>query len=266
MSSPLPLFESAAPGASAIAGWYGKLPCLGDFASRRLPTDFITAWDAWLQRSIASSRQQMGESWLDVFLKSPMWRFALAPGVCGEDAYAGLLLPSVDKVGRYFPLTLVLPLPAREADVIRVLSAQDWYDALEKIGWSALDVDFSPDQLEAALTACPFHMNASIAEPTSTRDMLACLRDHAPAPETFHLGSIEALPAAAKGAARAIVAECTSGKSYWWSVAHDTGATEFHCVGGLPPDEYYTVLLGGSRPPEALPLDPLLAFDSPAPR
>lgn len=265
MISPLPL-ESAASGASFVAGWYGKMPCLGDFASRRLPGEFIAAWDAWLQRSIAASRQQLGESWLDVFLKSPMWRFVLAPGVCGEDAYAGLLLPSVDKVGRYFPLTLVLPLQRNHADVIGLLSAQTWYCELEKIGWSALDADFSPDRLEAALADCPLHTIAPLDENASTRDMLACLRDHAPTPETFLVGSIDALPAAATAAARALVSELTAGKSYWWSVAHDTGATEFHCASGLPPDAYYTVLLGGSGMPDAPPLDPLLAFDSPASR
>ena len=96
--------------ADTIAGWYGKLPCLGDFASRRLDAEFITPWDAWLQRCIATSRQQLGEQWLDIYLTSPMWRFILAPGICGERACAGVLLPSVDKVGRYFPLTFALPL------------------------------------------------------------------------------------------------------------------------------------------------------------
>src|ERR1043165_7880768 len=55
---------------SNIAGWYGKMPCLGDFASRRLTPDFITPWDAWLQRSIATSRQQLGEQWLEIYLTS----------------------------------------------------------------------------------------------------------------------------------------------------------------------------------------------------
>ena len=28
-----------------IPGWYGKIPSLGDFASRRLPQSFVAAWD-----------------------------------------------------------------------------------------------------------------------------------------------------------------------------------------------------------------------------
>jgi len=62
------------------------MPCLGDFVSRRLPPEFIAAWDTWLQRSVAASRGALGESWTDVFLTSPMWRFVLAPGACGTEA------------------------------------------------------------------------------------------------------------------------------------------------------------------------------------
>ena len=49
---------------AALPGWYGKMPNLGDFASRRLPSRFIVPWDDWLQRSLTGSRALMGESWL----------------------------------------------------------------------------------------------------------------------------------------------------------------------------------------------------------
>src|SRR5438105_12091900 len=97
---------------SLIPGWYGKIPSLGDFASRRLPQPFISAWDAWLQHAMAASRADLGQRWLDVYLLSPIWRFALFPDVVGQMGWAGLLMPSVDKVGRHFPLTLAAPLGA----------------------------------------------------------------------------------------------------------------------------------------------------------
>src|SRR5262249_35940975 len=40
---------------AAIPGWYGKLPSLGDFASRRLPVEFVKAWDSCLQEVIPAS-------------------------------------------------------------------------------------------------------------------------------------------------------------------------------------------------------------------
>ena len=92
-------------------GLYGKLPTHGDFLRRRVADDFVAAWDPWLQHCIAESRAVLGEQWLSIYLTSPVWRFALGPHVCGAAPTAGLLVPSVDRVGRYFPLTLVWPTP-----------------------------------------------------------------------------------------------------------------------------------------------------------
>ena len=260
----------ATGGASNIAGWYGKMPCLGDFASRRLTPEFITPWDAWLQRSIATSRQQLGEQWLEIYLTSPMWRFVLAPGVCGEPGYAGLLLPSVDKVGRYFPLTLAMPLEKADSDVVHLLGMQDWFAGLEAVGLATLSVDYSANELEAALAAHPFPASAAPDAPSGTRNVFDCLRDPRPEAQSFHLGSVSSLGAAAAAAARHLVMSAAAGKSCWWSVDHDSGAVEFHYSAQLPPDDYFTVLLGGSRvsaAPDAavnVSVDPLQAFDDAA--
>ena len=44
----------------ALPGFYGKIPLLGDFVSRRLPRHFIEPWDSWLQSAFAASREQLG--------------------------------------------------------------------------------------------------------------------------------------------------------------------------------------------------------------
>ena len=253
---------------SNIAGWYGKLPCLGDFASRRLTPEFITPWDAWLQRSIATSRQQLGEQWLDIYLTSPMWRFVLAPGICGEHASAGLLLPSVDKVGRYFPLTFAMPLDQGDADILQLLAMQDWFAGLEQIGFAALNVDYSANELEAALAAHPFPAMDMPSPPAGTRNMFEYLRDPQPDAQSFHVANAANIYGAARNAARAYVTAASAGKSCWWSVDQESGAAEFHYSAQLPPDDYFTVLLGGSRvsaAPDAgvqLSVDPLQAFDA----
>src|SRR5262249_13438980 len=79
----------------SAAGFYGKLPSKGDFLLRRVSQEFVDAWDAWLQQSLFASRENLQERWLDAYLTSPVWRFALSDGVCGSGAYAGLMLPSV---------------------------------------------------------------------------------------------------------------------------------------------------------------------------
>ena len=94
-----------------IVGFYGKLPARGDFVRAGLPRDFIDPWDDWLQSVMAGSRTLMGEAWLPAFLEAPVWRFTLPPGMCGAQAALGLMLPSVDRAGRYFPLTFAALSP-----------------------------------------------------------------------------------------------------------------------------------------------------------
>jgi type VI secretion system protein ImpM len=92
-------------------GIYGKLPSHGDFLQRRVPPEFLTPWDDWLQAGITASRAALADQWTDTYLTSPVWRFALSASACGRAAVAGLMAPSVDRVGRFFPLTFVWRLP-----------------------------------------------------------------------------------------------------------------------------------------------------------
>ena len=140
---------------AAIPGWYGKLPSLGDFASRRLEADFIEPWDLWLAEAMQAQRDAMGEGWLDAYLQSPPWRFVLMPGVLsGFDpglVLVGVLMPSVDRVGRYFPLTIaasIAKLPGSRAAYEALLA---WLHRVEDAALDALQDDWTIEQLEAAL-------------------------------------------------------------------------------------------------------------------
>jgi type VI secretion system protein ImpM len=133
-------------------GWYGKLPVNGDFVTRRLPAIFIEAWDAWLNNVLTGSRERLGAGWRDAFLSAPAWRFVLAPGVIGQQGWAGLIVPSVDSVGRYFPLTVVSPLPARNLDPVATLvRAHNWYDEVEPVVNVALSPDAELETFDAQL-------------------------------------------------------------------------------------------------------------------
>ena len=82
-------------------GFYGKVPALGDFVTRRLPREgFLDTWDAWLSEGMRQTKASMGEAWLPTYLTSPVWRFAVSSGVCGPVPWAGVLMPSVDRVGK----------------------------------------------------------------------------------------------------------------------------------------------------------------------
>lgn len=127
--------------------WYGKLPSLGDFASRRLPPQPLEALDRWLAEGLASWRERLPEGWLEQFLAGPSWRFAWPAGLLpGAGPVAGVLMPSVDRVGRYFPFVLLRPWPsALDGEALA------WLHRLDDLALDAMQEDWSLDQLEAEL-------------------------------------------------------------------------------------------------------------------
>jgi len=118
-------------------GFFGKVPQQADFISYHLSSEYTEYWHAWLQSSISVSREQLGDDWLDYYLTSPVWNFALSPGICSQTAVTGVLIPSMDEVGRYFPLTLAHAGRHRLWDAY--LNGKDWYRAAENIVLKALD-------------------------------------------------------------------------------------------------------------------------------
>jgi len=148
------------PVSAILAGFYGKLPARGDFVRFGLPRDFTDPWDSWLQSVIAGSQAQMGERWLPAFLESPVWRFALPAGLCGSSPVLGLMLPSVDRAGRYFPLSFAALAPVGD-DAPEMPEAAAWLDRCEAAGRTALEHDATPEQIAAMLGSPRFRPPAT---------------------------------------------------------------------------------------------------------
>jgi type VI secretion system ImpM family protein len=138
----------------ATVGFFGKLPSHGDFIERRVSGAFRDLWDDWMQRSIVESQQELGGRWLDYYLTSPIWRFYLCDGVAGAASYSGILLPSVDQAGRYFPLTVVVELPPGGAAAGFAQAAVGWFERIEQLCSDALqDPNLEFAAFDAALQA-----------------------------------------------------------------------------------------------------------------
>jgi type VI secretion system protein ImpM len=149
------------PGFTA-AGFCGKIPARGDFVRAGMPRSFTDPWDDWIQRVLAASRATLGKAWLPAWLEAPIWRFALRSGVCGPDAMLGLWLPSVDRIGRHYPLTFAIA--AADADPARLIAEGGGFlAAAERAGCDALANDLPPEALAERIAA------AVLTEPDDPR-------------------------------------------------------------------------------------------------
>jgi type VI secretion system protein ImpM len=151
-------------------GLYGKLPSHGDFLRRRVSDAFVNPWDEWLRHCIAASRERLGEQWLELYLTSPVWRFACAPGSLAPHAACGVLIPSVDRVGRYYPLTIVAELSegetAQPGPLAVAAQCDPWFGVIENLALEALateQLDFEP--FDAAIAASAEVLEPLLGEP-----------------------------------------------------------------------------------------------------
>ena len=137
-----------------MAGFFGKLPAKRDFIAAEAPRRFLEVWEAWLQSGVATSRHLLGAEWNETYNRAPIWRFWLGADHCGE-AFLGAFMPSVDGVGRSFPLCIFasegqasLAPPELEANEV-------WFTAAEQILLDALAPETEFDSFVRAVAALP---------------------------------------------------------------------------------------------------------------
>ena len=141
---------------SCAFGAFGKMPGLGDFFRAGLPRAFVEPWDTWLQETIVALRETMGEAWQNAYLSAPIWRFTLSPGLMGPDAFLGVMMASIDRVGRQFPLTLGTPISGSISSILDHTTATATFRELEGIALGALEDDMTRERLAAQLDRVAF--------------------------------------------------------------------------------------------------------------
>jgi len=222
-------------------GFYGKLPSLGDFASRRLPQDFISSWDKWLQSSLATSREILDEQWLQHYLTSPIWRFALSPGLVGKDAWIGIVMPSVDRVGRYFPLTIACKVPNDVSLMHLFTEACDWFENLESVAITALENDLAIEEFDLMVKGIT-ELKVSMQRNPVTGLMKEGLNN------AFYLefqNSSLKVDTMLPSLSSLLLNTYLPGHSLWCSVGSETIKPGFLVINGLPPLTAYTGMIAG---------------------
>lgn len=204
-----------------MTGYFGKVSTLGDFVSRGLPDGLVAAWDAWLQQCIHASQQQLGDQWLNHYLTSPVWRFAISPGILGPEGLGGVMMPSVDRVGRYFPLMIAAVGAPPLLDWFHKHAA--WYDAIEDLARASLDSAFRLDHFD-----------------TMPELAVAAGPRAAPAGGTWRFALDE-------GIGEQVVAAVLGGHSVWWTEGSPGVEPSMLVCAGMPQVQSFGAMLHSTR-------------------
>jgi type VI secretion system protein ImpM len=216
---------------------FGKLPSKRDFVAINAPRKFLTVWENWVQAGIAASREQLGKDWQVAYLSAPIWRFWLGAEIGGAET-VGALMPSVDGIGRYFPLTVFAAAPGgMMIDPPTIDSMDEWFASIEA---SMLAV------LEATAPESPAELAGRLPAPVLRA------RPEAPAPPMHPAKGIAVWLASGHSAADIFLdlsqhdrEQVHAGRSYFWTVGGPDYRSQVVASAGLPDPHVFSGLLTG---------------------
>lgn len=215
-------------------GLFGKIPSKRDFVSYNMERPFLSMWENWLQTGVAASRESLGETWQQLFLSAPIWRFWLGAAI-GGTSVTGALMPSVDQVGRYFPLSLCAQAPPDHRFPPPPDAALD--------AWHAAAEQFLLAMLADELPQEPSLMLESFAMPTTVKNARGKTPLDARIYETPAGGDLARVMAElATEDHAAIYGE----RSYWWTFGGPQYSPQLLITVGMPDISDFALLMGGA--------------------
>lgn len=215
-------------------GVFGKLPQKRDFIALGIPRQVLEPFETWLQSAVAASRAELGASWQDTYLVAPVWRYWIGADILGATC-TGSIIPSVDGVGRFFPLTILYCADASEDVAPPPFDSRDaWHDAIEARLLSVL-ADNAVIEVEKLI--------AGLEQP-------APVERPAPAPEVFRRGNVWQSPKGEAGQLFPTIIQtdywsgCSS-RSFWWTNGGGFGGPLLYSRNALPDPFFYVSMIRG---------------------
>ena len=181
--------------------WFGKLPSVGDFVSRRMPYSLQQFWDHFCAAGMDILKTGNAISGWDVWRGCPKWAF-IVPAQSGIPmSQLGVLAPSCDRVGRNFPFLVTLPLPNDRFAFILPSAASlclAWGEVIANAQMARSSIDELDAQLQVALAEV-------LMNPATIEDSERTL-PNGMSPSTLPWSDL------------ASTFDCYGSESFWWSV------------------------------------------------
>ena len=212
-----------------MIGVYGKLPCAGDFFYRHLSASTLEALDRFHAQSLYELQKTYANQWQERFLHSAAWCCYIPRHCWADSSFLGVIVPSCDRVGRAYPLTLLLPLTPALEPMIFALPFERWLKRSQSIIQAGLEQQFSDtDAFFQALSA--------------TTQILGDWFRLGGSPPSYHRLTFQQPWTPSDAIAFAWASEHCSHRSIWWRYP-DQGTGQLHYFDGLPLAQQYAELL-----------------------
>lgn len=230
--------------------WFGKLPGQGDFVGRRMPRAMSGAWDDWLSHGLGRLKASGQGDWERTFTQAPLWSF-VACGSKGAAPSCGVLAPSIDRVGRCYPLTVIAvgegKRQALESDGVLGRFFEEACHAVIEARRLALPAD----ALDSQLSRLPWPFTAAPASPAAASPGPASTAGQAGAMAGI-LSDLGMGQGSAPGRGGAVfsrgreILRAGQPASFWWAHAAGPSAGRSCEHWGEPNESLFLRLFGGA--------------------
>ena len=150
------------------------------------------------------------------------------------------MMPSVDRVGRYFPLTIASRMPALASTEREFDALADWLDRLSTAALATLDLRRGVQQFDATLTTLRAPLPAPPRVVLAGR-IAALLHDLSPG--RFALPSDDELGQTLMGVGAGLLTQHARGGSLWWTPCATGASAPLLLARGLPDGAQFAAML-----------------------